>query len=469
MSLIEGVWHAIRRYDLLPSGTRVVVAVSGGADSVALLSALLALAPRGRFLVAGIVHVNHQLRGPDSERDQAFCEALALRLNLPVHVERVDVLRVAAVEGRSKEDAARRLRYAALERGRHALGADRVAVGHTRDDQAETVLLRLLRGAGPRGLAGIYPRNGAIVRPLFDVDRQQLRAWSADNGITHVEDASNQDLANPRNLLRHEVLPALQGWLGAGVPAALARAADVARADEELLAELTDALVRRLVSCDGEQVRVDVPGAALAPLALRRRVLLEALRCAGVREPGFAEVEALAAMVQEEAAPGVDLPGHVRADRNRHAIVLTDRAQQRELIAPFRYALPVPGHVWIAEVGATVQAETGSPGGPLPEGTLDAPVAVVASARVTGGLFVRNWRPGDVLRPIGLGGTKKLQDLFVDRKVPRVARHRLPLVVDGHDRVVWVPGHALDEVYRASAGGSGVVVLKLTRQWGGSE
>ena len=99
-----------------------------------------------------------------------------------------------------------------------ALGADRVAVGHTRDDQAETVLLRLLRGAGPRGLAGIYPRNGAIVRPLFDVDRQQLRAWSADNGITHVEDASNQDLPNPRNLLRHEVLPALQGWFGASVP-----------------------------------------------------------------------------------------------------------------------------------------------------------------------------------------------------------------------------------------------------------
>jgi tRNA(Ile)-lysidine synthase len=469
MSLIDGVWHAIRRYDLLPSGTRVAVAVSGGADSVALLSVLLELAPRGGFSVAGIVHVNHQLRGAESERDQAFCEGLAVRQNLPAHVERTDVLRVAAAERLSTEVAARRLRYAALERGRQALGADRVAVGHTRDDQAETVLLRLLRGAGPRGLAGIYPRNGAIVRPMFDVGRQQLRAWSADNGITHVEDASNQDLANPRNLLRHEVLPALRAWLGPSVPAALARAADVARADEELLAELTDALVRRLVSRDGEQVRVDVPGAALAPVALRRRVLLEALRRAGVREPGFAEVEALAAMVQDEAAPGVDLPGHVRADRNGHAVVLRDRAPQRELVAPFRYALPVPGRVWIAEVSATVHAETGSPDGPLPEGTLDAPVAVVASAQVTGGLFVRNWRPGDVLRPIGLGGTKKLQDLFVDRKVPRVVRHRLPLVVDGHDRVVWVPGHALDEVYRASAGGSGVVVLKLTRQWGGSE
>src|SRR5215203_4728205 len=126
MSLIEGVWRAIRRHGLLPPGTRVVVAVSGGADSVALLSVLLELGPQGEFAVAGLVHVNHQLRGPESERDQAFCEALAVRLGLPAHVERVDVLRVAAAERRSTEDAARRLRYAALERGRQALGADRV-------------------------------------------------------------------------------------------------------------------------------------------------------------------------------------------------------------------------------------------------------------------------------------------------------------------------------------------------------
>ena len=469
MSLIDGVWRAIRRYDLLPPGTRVVVAVSGGADSVSLLSLLVELAARAGFTVAGLVHVNHQLRGPDSERDQAFCEALALRFDLPAHVERVDVRGVAAAERRSIEDAARKLRYAALERGRLALGADRVAVGHTLDDQAETALVRLLRGAGPRGLGGIYPRNGAVVRPLIDVRRQQLRAWSADNGITHVEDASNTDLANPRNLLRHEVLPALQGWFGPSVPALLARAAEVARADEELLAELTRVLVQRLVTVEGEQVQVEVGGAALAPLSIQRRLLLDVLRRAGVREPGFAEVETLTAMLGDETPRGVDLPGFVRADRNGDAVVLTRGTPRGQPVGSFRYALPVPGRVWIMEVGASVQADMGSLDGELTEGTPDAPVAVVAGAQVTGGLFVRNWRPGDALRPFGLGGTKKLQDLFVDRKVPRVARHRLPLVVDRYDRVVWVPGHALDEVYRASAGGSGVVVLKLTRQWGGSE
>jgi tRNA(Ile)-lysidine synthase len=186
MSPLEGVWRAIRRYDLLPGGTRVAVAVSGGGDSVALLSLLLALAPRGGFTVAGLIHVNHQLRGADSERDDEFCRALARRLGLPAHVERVQVRGSAAADGRSVEDAARVRRYEALERGRQALGADRVAVGHTRDDQAETVLLKLVRGAGLRGLAGIYPRHGSIVRPLFDVGRQQVRAWLTDNGITHV-------------------------------------------------------------------------------------------------------------------------------------------------------------------------------------------------------------------------------------------------------------------------------------------
>ena len=469
MSLIEGVWRTIRRYDLLPRGTRVAVAVSGGADSVALLSVLLELAPRGEFSVVGLVHVNHQLRGPESERDQKFAAALAHRVHVPAHVERVEVRRVAAAERRSIEEAARRLRYAALERGRRVLGADRMAVGHTRDDQAETVLLRLLRGAGPRGLAGIYPRNGTIVRPLLDVGREQLRAWSADKGITYVEDASNRDLANPRNRVRHEVLPALQAWFGASVPTRLARTAEVARADEELLAELTRGLLQQLVRIDREQVRVDVAGAMLAPVALRRRLLMEALRRAGVREPGFAEIDGLAAMLESEAAPGVDLPGHVRADRNGSAVVLTGRGPRRDAAPPFRYALPVPGRVWIAEVSATMHADVGLLDGQLPKGTPDAPVAVVGCAQVTEGLFVRNWRPGDALRPVGLSGTKKLQDLFVDRKVSRAERHRLPLVVDRHDKVVWVPGHALDEVYRASAGDSGVVVLKLTRQWGGPE
>jgi tRNA(Ile)-lysidine synthase len=418
--------------------------------------------------VAGLVHVNHQLRGADSERDEAFCRALAIRLGIHAHVERVEVRRVAATARRSVEDAARRERYAALERGRQALGADRVAVGHTRDDQAETVLLKLFRGAGPRGLAGIYPRNGSIVRPLLDVSRQQLRAWSADNGITHVEDASNADVANPRNRLRHEVLPALEEWFGPSVTLALARTAEIARADEELLTELTLGQIDRLVGSEGGRFFIDSSGTAATPLALRRRLLLEALRRAGVREPGFADVEALASMLEGDTGH-LEFAGHVRADRNATGVVLSGRGPRRREVPAFRYTLPVPGRVWIAEAGATLEATTGSAGGLLLRDTAESPVVVLDESCVRGGLFVRSWRAGDALRPVGLGGTKKVQDLFVDRKVPRDDRHRLPLVVNGQDRVIWVPGHAVDEVYEASTGGGGVVVLKLTRQWGGPE
>ena len=325
----------------------MAVAVSGRRFGRAALAAPSAR-PRGAFSVAGLIHVNHQLRGFESDRDEAFCQALADRLALPAHIERIEVRRAAAAAHRSIEDVGRRARYAALERGRQALAADRVAVGHTRDDQAETVLLKLLRGAGPRGLAGIYPRKGTIVRPLLEVGRAQLRAWSADNQITHVEDASNEDVSNPRNLLRHQVLPALERWFGPAAPAALAQTAEIA--------------ARRRGAPrgpDGGPIRAGrAPGCARAldgclcgrgmPLALTRRLLREALRRAGVPEPGFLDVEALRSVL--DGVPSVDFAGRVRGDRNGRHVVLSVSAGV-ERASPFRYALPVPGSVWIAEAG----------------------------------------------------------------------------------------------------------------------
>jgi tRNA(Ile)-lysidine synthase len=288
----------------------------------------------------------------------------------------------------------------------------------------------------------------------------------ADKQIGHVEDASNGDLARPRNLVRHEVLPRLQEWFGAGVPPTLARAAEVAGADEDLLARLTELAVARAVRHEGTRVLVDRLALGQEPLALARRVALEALRRAGSRHPGFDQVEAVLGLCAVGDG-GFDLPGGVRAELIGPDVVLSSRASDtRPLPAAFRYPLAVPGRVWVEESGAGITAERAEG---VPAAAADMPVAVVPAARAAGGFQVRSWRPGDALRPLGLGGRKKLQDLFVDRRVGRLERHRIPLVVDADDRIVWVPGHALDEAYRVTPGADGVVVLKLTRQRGGPE
>jgi tRNA(Ile)-lysidine synthase len=286
----------------------VLVGISGGSDSVALTLLLRDLAEYGGFTVAGLAHVDHQPR-ESAGRDVQFCRDLAARLSLPLTVESVDVRGYAAAARLSIEDAARRQRYDVLERAARVTGADRVAVGHTQDDQAETLLMKLLRGAGPTGLAGVYPRRGNVIRPVLDVSRADLREFLADRGEQWVEDETNQDLANPRNRMRHRVLDELARLEGVPVRAALARAAGLIREDAEWLDQLGEQHFGHLAAYLPEGMVLDAAGlAALAP-PVRRRVVLRGLRTvAGDREVGFEHVHA-ALDVLGGLAAGADVPG----------------------------------------------------------------------------------------------------------------------------------------------------------------
>jgi tRNA(Ile)-lysidine synthase len=256
---------------------------------------------------------------------------------------------------------------------------------------------------------------------------------------------------------------------GPSVPTVLARHAEVARQDEALLAELTRPLVERLVRAEETGITLDTADLSQAPPALQRRVVLEAIRRAGGLQCGFDEALAVidVAMGEREA---VDLPGGIRASRHGAALALTAGPGRQRTVPAFRYRLPIPGSVWVPEARRTVRAEHGGAGTPdiVDLTSADGGTAVIRADDLATDLFVRSWQPGDVMRPLGLGGRKKLQDVFVDRKVPRLARHRMPVVVDADDRIVWVPGHALDEEYRVTGDTRAVVVLTM-RQFGGRE
>lgn len=323
MSLSQRVHHAIRRHRLCTPESRVLVGLSGGADSVALTFLLLELAGRGAFTLAGLAHLNHRLRAA-AARDEAFCRALAERLHLPLVVDQADVRGFAACESLSLEDAARRLRYGFLARASEQVGADRIAVGHTEDDQAETVLLKLMRGAGLTGLAGIHPRRDRVVRPLLGVPRAELRDYLVSRGEAWVEDETNAELENPRNRVRHRVLPELDQALGGAAGPAIARAADLAREDGAWLDALARERFQALARVVPGGLELAAAGLAEEPFPLRRRIMLQALRMgAPDREIGLDHVESALAVL-EETRRAADVPGS-RVELRPEKLVLLRR------------------------------------------------------------------------------------------------------------------------------------------------
>jgi tRNA(Ile)-lysidine synthase len=307
-TLHERVRQTVVEQALLADGDALVVAVSGGADSTALAWLLAEIAPALGARLAVLAHLNHQIREA-AGADEAFCRDLAGRIGVAFAARRVDVKAEARAAKTSIEDAARTVRYLFLSDVAAEHGATRIAVGHTRDDQAETVLLRLARGAGPAGLAGIHPRAGQVIRPLLDARRRDIEAWLAGRGQPWREDESNQDRAIPRNRVRHEVMPQLVEGFGAGVVDVLARQASVSREDADWFEMVATETAARLVIEEGPAVAIERAALGALHPAIGRRVVLQALRrVAPDRFVGFDHVEAVLALAKAGSG-AADLPG----------------------------------------------------------------------------------------------------------------------------------------------------------------
>jgi tRNA(Ile)-lysidine synthase len=464
---------------------RVVAAVSGGSDSVAILFLLRELAHRGDVILAGLAHLNHHIRGGEADADAAFCRALAERLEIPAFVGDADVPALAARASVSLEVAGRDARQRFYADVLTSAKAQRIAVAHTRDDQAETVLMRLTRGAGAAGLAGMAPRRGQLVRPVLDQTRDDLRTFLRELGETWREDATNLDRTIPRNLIRHEVLPILRR-MNAQADAALARAADALRVDAELLETLANAAYVRVVNAtsarevsseqrrdvgqsaygreggpgiDDSTVIVSAGELTKLPAALATRVARYALETANPDGSyGLEEARALCAFAA--GGPGTELSG-VRMERFGANAVLVSKGSPQHAVEDFQLRLTVPGKVEAPHGAWAVTAE-----GPMsPPASVDqgAGTAVVDARELGDHLIVRPRRPGDRLRPLGAPGRRKVQDVLVDRKVPKDDRDRVPIVTTEKGDIVWVAGQVLADPFRVTSLTSSVVILTLRR------
>jgi tRNA(Ile)-lysidine synthase len=451
--LAESVLEYIRHQGFLRAGDRVGVAVSGGADSVALLRLLLELRQE-MGVVLSVAHFNHELRGTESDADERFVAQLALRHELELHCDREDVAKHAEVQHMSTEAAARQLRYQYFRRLIVEERLNCIATGHTLDDQAETVLLRLVRGAGTRGLAGIYPgltypelnqpklsqaklidpqlsvnsSRFSVIRPLLRTGRAQLEAYLTEIGQDWREDSSNRDLRHARNRVRHGIVPRLVRTLNPKVREALAETAEIARAEEEywqkevkrVLPEAWEARTRRLTGLDE------------LPLALRRRVLRVAAESLGLRLE-FRHVEEILGLTTASSAI---LPEDWVVSKGKEKGGLQfEPASKAEAVSDYAYGLAVPGVVQVPEAGAWFEAAIVSGDtapGYNPDHTFD-------PALLQRELTVRNWRAGDRFWPAHSKGPKKVKELLQERKLAARDRKLWPVVVSGQE-IVWLRG-----------------------------
>ena len=407
----------------IPSGPLLVL-LSGGGDSVALLD----LALRAGADVSAL-HVNYGLR-EGADEDEAFVRELCERLDVRLFAERV-----ALAEGSGNlQEQAREARYALAER----LAEGDYAAGHTASDQAETVLYRLAVSPGSRALQGMPARRGRLVRPLLGVTRDEVREYLRERGLEWREDPSNADRRFARARVRHDLLEALRS-IG---PAAERTIAETARQLREE-AEVLDDAVDEAMEAPGGGPAVSASELIRRRPAVRRLVLRRLAEQAG-GELGAGDAERILAL-GGRGSKSLDLGGGLRAVVEYGTLRFT---RAREEVAPDPVALTVPGRVRFGDW--EVEATPGAPG--------DVTVTGLGPT-----LTVRGWREGDRMRPAGLGGTKTLQDLFTDRKVPRALRHTLPVVVSD-DEIVWVAGVAVDERYAAPAEAGDFVGLSARLQ-----
>jgi tRNA(Ile)-lysidine synthase len=432
-SVLEPVLKAIIRYNMLTPGSRVIAAVSGGADSVCLLHVLREVAPEFGAELAGVAHFNHKLRGDASDDDERCVAVLAARFGVAFYREGACIGEVAG----NLEQEGRRARREFFAKLMHEGKGNRVALGHTRDDQAETVLFRIVRGSGLTGLAGIHPATSdGLIRPLIQVTRAEIETYLTDRGIAWREDATNRDLGFARNRIRHQLLPQLARDWNPKITAALANLGDLAFEEERWWNEQVPAIE----VMDGA-IEVRQSELAAMPRALARRWSRRAIAIVkgDLRSIDFDHIEGILE-ARDAGVPGIAI------ERSFDWLRIAPAGETARAIETMN--VQVPG-TYPAGENSTIRLEHGEAAEP--------PCVNLKAERVSSiPMVLRGWQPGDHYRPQGKSRDQKLKEMFQTARVPSWRRHRWPILECG-GKILWTRGFGVAEEFSANSGRGPVI------------
>lgn len=462
--IINKVKGHIARNNLILAGDKVVVAVSGGPDSMAMLHILIELSSLFDIKLH-LAHLDHQFRGIQSQKDAEFVGSHAEKLGLPITIESIDVPSFARESAFSAQAAAREIRYQFLFKVARVVGGTKIALGHTYNDQAETILARLLRGAGSRGLSGI-PLFGRdiLIRPLLSISRDEIIDYLNRSKIPFLNDPSNEKPIYLRNRIRHELLPLLAERYSPGVYDILNREAEILSRENEFLCQYSSGILDSITRERSEK-RLELDTGLFSRLhtAIKRRVVLEAVyRVKGdINNINFVQInEALRIMDNGRTGAIIMLPGQIRIRRGYDRITVTGLMDPDK--TEWDLTIPMPGRVSLPLLSMDI--ETSIMDGPYIYREGNDRGASFDLEGLSTPLIVRNRRKGDAIYPLGMGGKKKkLHDIFIDMKIPVEERGRIPLLVSP-EGILWIMGVRQDDRFKVKGDTKRTLLVKIERE-----
>lgn len=438
---------------------RVLVAISGGPDSIFLLHALNNFKDELKLALHAI-YIDHGLRPDETPLEIEFCNKLCEKLGVPFVTKSIDVRSFSKEKSMNRHEAARQLRYKVFEETAFEIKADKIALGHTADDQAETVLMRLLRGSGPLGLSGIPPVRGNIIRPLIEVERQEIDKYLQSESIDFIVDSSNLKRDYIRNKIRLSLIPIMKE-INPNIIETLSRTASIFREEERYFDINVGKTLMRLVSKKSDN-RIEL---FLAPLeAMEKVILRRVLRRAmeetkGLRGLSFFHVEDIIELIKNgKTGSRLYLAKDIRVIKDYSTLIFTVEPP----VKLSSYKLGVPGEINLKEIGTSIRASILELEDQKSRSVFSSDVAFFDAERIVFPLNVRARRNGDYFYPLGFGKKKKLQDFFVDEKVPRDERDAIPLILSSED-IIWVVGYRQDHRFRVTEETRKVLKLEVKK------
>ena len=469
-SLIKKIKKTLTDHQMIESGDCVLVGVSGGPDSVALLRSLIEL-KRELNIELVVVHLNHGARGAESDRDAQFVRHLGEELNLKTLIEKRDVPAERWVSKTSFQETARQVRLEFFENVMKQTGAQKIALGHTSDDQVETVLMNLLRGSGMAGLGGMSPVRFPFIRPLFDCSRSEIIEFLSGRKIPWCQDSSNEKTDYLRNRVRLELIPFLQEKYNPKIMENLFEASGILRADNDLLNTLVDHEFDRVVSGSdaGNILEMKLILFNPLPLALKRRLVRKAIQGVkgDLRGISSSHIQDVLQLIQNsQKGKRIDLPDTIEV------LYLEDKIEVKRIqktdprilndeknASHWEGHLVIPGETQVGRAGVLLQSEIIDPV-ELEFSSNYLNQAFLDFDKTGGEIRVRFFQPGDRLKPLGMTGTKKVKSLFIDEKVPRGIRPGVPILTTGDNDIIWVYGTRIAEPYRVTSDTRKVLFIK---------